>query len=77
MPVLGAKDDGVDYVIVRRTNEEGQEDAKEVDATFGPTATFNEVLASSNSRRQLDLSKLEFNRDDDDNGGSNKGPPTV
>jgi hypothetical protein len=72
----------VDHVIVRRTGADGEEVVNNLDTRFELTPSIDHILNSPKDRRQLDLSKLDFDtpnqrkeEDDDSNGGNGTPPP--
>jgi hypothetical protein len=69
----------VDYVIVRKTAEDTDENMYALEARFDPTTTVDGVLGSSLTRRQIDPSTLDFDGDDfdDDDEADDEAIPTI
>lgn len=71
----------MDSVVVRRVGLDGEEVVEEIQ-TREPTGTVDQILDSPNSRRQIDPSKLDFDRkaddfDYDDDDDDRPPPPPV
>jgi hypothetical protein len=65
MPVARPRDeDRVVHVIVRRTGIDGKEEDSGLGIGPTPTTAIDQILDSSNYRRQLDVSSLDFGRPD-------------
>lgn len=76
VPRFRGRDERVEYVVVRRTGLDGEEETDEIEATPTATATVDQLLERSNVRRQAQPTNSEDDSDDDDDD-RNHGPPPI
>ncbi|KAF2800181.1 hypothetical protein K505DRAFT_331874 [Melanomma pulvis-pyrius CBS 109.77] len=76
VPRFRGRDEQVEYVVVRRTGLDGEEETDELEPTPTATVIADQLLERSNVRRQAQTTTSEDDSDDDDDD-RNHGPPPI